>query len=142
MADIAAEAEKIVTDAEKVIVEMCGGVYDKGFDAQKLEKPKITTTQLRKFLTAVNALTNKITAFRTKKTDGETLPPELAAEVKYLKVKIAYQAGRDPKVKEFMERSRMVERVDRIGDSLEEYQKYARFMEALVAYHKFYGGGE
>ncbi len=142
MADIAAEAEKIVTDAERVIVEMCGGDYDKGFDANTLKKPKITTTQLRKFLTAVNALTNKITAFRTKDPKRKTLAPELAAEVKYLKVKIAYQAGRELAVREFMERARMEERVDRIGDSLEEYQKFARFMEALVAYHKFYGGGE
>ena len=30
--------------------------------------------------------------------------------------------------------------IDGIGDSVEKYQKFASYVEALVAFHKFYGG--
>ena len=63
-------------------------------------------------------------------------------EIKYLKVKIAYQAGRDKNkiVKNFVEKAKLFERIDKIGNSFAEYENFARYIEALVAYHKFYGG--
>ena len=34
----------------------------------------------------------------------------------------------------------LMEWIDGIGDSVEKYQKFASYVEALVAFHKFYGG--
>ena len=45
-------------------------------------------------------------------------------------------------VREFGETARIKEHIDRVGDSFQAYQCFARYMEALVAYHKFYGGQE
>lgn len=54
----------------------------------------VTTSQIRKFLTAVNTVTEKVNAYKLEKTDEyDTLPVELQAQIKYLKVKLAYQIG-------------------------------------------------
>ncbi len=31
-------------------------------------------------------------------------------------------------------------RIDAIGDDIRKYEDFASYMEALVAFHKFYGG--
>lgn len=68
-------------------------------------------------------------------------------EIKFLKVKLAYQIGRADSgryranpVKEFADKSGLIGEIDKIGDSLERYENFARYVEALVAFHKFYGG--
>lgn len=33
-----------------------------------------------------------------------------------------------------------MEYVDEIGSSIDQYEKFAHYIEALVAYHKYYGG--
>ena len=66
---------------------------------------------------------------------------ELAAQVKYLKVKLAYQ-GRVDSVKKFAKKAELARRIDAIGCDRRKYQDFAHFVEALVAYHRFYGGQE
>ena len=101
----------------------------------------ITKSQIRKFLAAVNALTNKVDVYRAQHVEAAALSPELASAVKYLKVQLAYQAGREPKkVQPFVETARLKERIDAIGTDLRAYEDFAHYVEALVAYHKFYGG--
>lgn len=78
--------------------------------------------------------------YHARHLDERQLPLELASEVKYLKVKFAYQAGRMREVREFGKAACIKEHIDKIGDSFERYQSFARYMEALVAYHKFYSG--
>lgn len=122
--DVAAEAEAVV---QKLPKDRYGNIA-------------LKTSQLRRFLSAVNAVTNRIMVYHARHLDERQLPLELASEVKYLKVKFAYQAGRMREVREFGEMAHIKERIDRVGDSFREYQGFARYMEALVAYHKFYGG--
>ena len=43
-------------------------------------------------------------------------------------------------MKRFVSRAKLIERIDAIGTSIPKYQEFARYIEALVAYHKFYGG--
>ena len=101
----------------------------------------LTTSQIRKFLASVNALTNKVDVYHAQNPGAVELSPTLASAVKYLKVQLAYQAGREPKqVKPFVETARLKERIDGIGTDLRAYEDFAHYMEALVAYHKFYGG--
>lgn len=101
---------------------------------QGTTKPIITTTQLRKFLSAVNLLTNRIEMF-----PDEELSSELINEIQYLRVKLAYQAGRFNPVKDFAEKSKLDEEIQKIKTK-REYMALARYLEAVVAYHKFNGG--
>lgn len=99
------------------------------------EKPLITTSQIRKFLSAVNCLENKISSC------GQNLEPEIANEIKYLKVKLAYQVGRDNKNKGLKNLYNEIEPlISQIGTNKYNYTKVARYIEAIVAYHKFNGG--
>lgn len=127
-------ANDIVAKADEVIKSLLR--KDK-FGKQILD---LKTNQIRKFLTAVNTVTGKIEIYRAKNDLSNQLPDELASEVKFLKVKIAYQAGRDRNVKDFVQKSELITRIDNIGNSVERYEEFARYVEALVAYHKFYGG--
>lgn len=103
-------------------------------------KPQLTTSQIRKFLIAVNMVTNKVNVYKSQYLGTTELSDELAAEVQYLKVKIVYQAGKESTVKQFVQESRLLECIDGIGKNMKKYDEFARYVEALVAYHKFYGG--
>lgn len=99
------------------------------------EKALITTSQIRKFLSAVNCLENKISSC------GKELTPEIVNEIKYLKVKLAYQVGRDNKNVGLKNLYNEIEPlISQIGTSKDNYTKVARYIEAIVAYHKFNGG--
>lgn len=109
------------------------------FVKKKLMSPdgkiSITTSQIRKFLSAVNCLENKISAYEKE------IPQDVANEIKYLKVKLAYQVGRDNKnqgLKNFYNEIEPL--ISQIGTSKENFTKVARYIEAIVAYHKFNGG--
>lgn len=119
-------------------------------EAQKSYGSKmVTTSQIRKFLTAVNRVNGKIDQFKNgnKSSASGRIPEDLQMEIKFLKVKLVYQIGRADSgryranpVKEFADKSGLIGEIDKIGDSLERYENFARYVEALVAFHKFYGG--
>lgn len=119
-------------------------------EAQKSYGSKmVTTSQIRKFLTAVNRVNGKIDQFKNgnKSSASGRIPEDLQMEIKFLKVKLAYQIGRADSgrnranpVKEFADKSGLIGEIDKIGDSLERYENFAHYVEALVAFHKFYGG--
>lgn len=127
MADIAAEAEKVIK----------GLLHE---DRRGNTVIDLKTNQIRKVLTAVNSLTGRIDVYKAQNGQTDVLPDDLAAEVKYLKVKIVYQAGREKAVKKFADDAGLIRRIDGIGTSIPKYEDFARYIEALVAYHKFYGG--
>lgn len=99
------------------------------------EKPLITTSQIRKFLSAVNGLENEISSCKKE------LDSEIANKIKYLKVKLAYQVGRDNRNIGLKNLYNEIEPlISQIGTSKDNYIKVARYIEAIVAYHKFNGG--
>ena len=57
-----------------------------------------------------------------------------------MKIRFVYEAGREPKVKELVEKASLLEHLEEIGNSRTQYLLFSRYMEALVAYRKFYGG--
>nr|WP_315410939.1 type III-A CRISPR-associated protein Csm2 [uncultured Selenomonas sp.] len=127
--DIAGEAEAVVK------------TLNRRTDRQGREQIQLTKSQIRKFLAAVNALTNKVAVYRTQSGQSKLLSDALASEVKYLKVKLVYQAARNRgTVGDLADKAQIKERIDRIGTDMKKYEEFAHFMEALVAYHKFYGG--
>ena len=130
MRDIAGEAEQVILKLQK----------------NKFGEIALTTSQIRRFLTAVNSVTNKVSYYKMKNFGQDKLSDELAAEVKYLKVKLAYQVGREKKnnktgpIEDFSKNAHLIEEIDSIGNSIARYEEFAKYFEALVAYHKFYGG--
>ncbi len=128
MEDIVAKAEQVMKDLRKK--DRKSGIV----------KMNLTTSQIRKFLSAVTILSNKISLEQGQNGQSGKLSEKLANEVKYLKIKLAYQAGRERTVKEFLQKAALLESIDEIGNDAEKYRQFARYIEALVAYHKFYGG--
>ncbi len=122
--DIAKEAEDIIKSLEK---DKRGNIV-------------LKTSQLRKFLTAVNTVTNKVDVWHMTHLKEKALSEELSAQIKYLKVKLAYQSGRSDIVKDFSNKSKLFERINCIGSDYQKYKRFSNLMEALVAYHKYYGG--
>ena len=74
-------------------------------------------------------------------------PEAVRDKLAYLKVKLIYQSGRNAAVKRFVEVSKLIQALDLLEEKY--YQKseekdkiilFCRYMEALVAYFKYYGG--
>ena len=128
------ESFDVVTEAEKAIKKL---QHKDRYDNIKID---VTTSQIRKFLTAVNVVRNKVDLYKAKNKGAEALSKELTAEIKFLKVNLLYQAGRTVAVKQFMTISKLDVIIDSIGDSLARFLKFTKYVEALVAYHKFLGG--
>ena len=57
-------------------------------------------------------------------------------------MRIIYDAGREQAVREFVEKAQLLEYIKGIGKSRAEMIQLAHYMEALVAYHRYYGGRE
>lgn len=118
------DSKTYVKQAEQVIGEL-----EKNRDG----KPSLTTSQLRNIHTMVTELYNMVTY-----SEGETLSDEIQSHVQYTKMKIAYNAGRDKDVKDFVLKSQLMDYLDAVGGSRAELVLVCHYSEALVAYHKFY----
>lgn len=132
----ALKAHDVVTAADKAI---------QGLKEDGGGKIKVKTTQLRKLLTAVTAIKNEIDVYKSDKMLAEKKLPEkmdenLASKVAFLKVKAAYQAGRNNDVKDFIVKTDIITQIGFIGNDMKKFECFASYIEALVAYHKFYGG--
>lgn len=107
------------------------------------EKRNVTTSQIRKILSGANLIANKIKIFQIA-TDfkEDTMPEELVNEINYLRVRIIYQAGREWKVKKLVDNAQLDQRLKNVGNDIKEYLEFNRFIEEIVAYHKYYDGGK
>lgn len=119
---------------------MTTNVVDKGHDIvknmlwnQRRNEPSISVSQIRKFLSAVNGIQNKLSAI-----ESEEIPEKLADEIQYLRIKLAYQAGRNNDVKPLQKV--LDPEIQEIGRNKKKFEEFATLIESIVAYHKFYGG--
>lgn len=95
-----------------------------------------TTSKIRNILSMVSEIYNDVRA-----EPEDALDEQMQSRIEYLKVRLAYESGREPYVvKPFVERAGLRELLSVIGDSRKKFIDFARYMEALVAYHRFYGG--
>lgn len=62
-------------------------------------------------------------------------------DLQYIKVKMAYEAGRETTVKEFLKSTALMNALDNVK-TYDQFILYCRYAESLVAYFKFYGGKE
>ena len=125
-----------VEDAEKVFK-----------DWYLTQEPKITTTKIRGLLSGMSDIYNDVV-----RVEGEELPQDIVDRIQYLKVQFVYEYGRDKKdqngskdkkdgpVGRFIKEAKILDKIDQIGTSKKKFIEMERYMEALVAYHRFYGG--
>lgn len=92
---------------------------------------KLTTTKLRSIYGLIMNVYTKI----NEPSDFE----KYQSDIQYLKVKMAYESGRDQTVKQFIDSTYLMDAVSRIK-TYEQFLLYCRYAESLVAYFKFYGG--
>lgn len=102
----------------------------------------LTTSKIRNILSLVNDIYSEVVNCKDEK-----LSQEITDRIRYIKVRLAYEAGRedqqtgkDKKIKAFIVQTELIEAVDHIATSREKFIRYAKYLEALVAYHRYYGG--
>jgi len=95
----------------------------------------VTTTQIRNLLAMTADIYNEVCISMEEK-----LSEDIRGRVNYLKVRFLYEAGRQRQVKDFVTAAGIIECIDEIGESKKKFILFNKYMEALVAYHKFYGG--
>lgn len=110
----------------------------------------LNTSQLRKILSAITDIKNKVTVEVAKnKSKIKTISPELQMEIRFLKTLFRYQAGREIEennkkrstlnaVDEFIEKAKLIPRLEAIGGNIDKFNEYCKYIEALVAFHKYY----
>jgi CRISPR-associated protein Csm2 len=91
----------------------------------------LTTTKLRRVYGLITNIYTKI----NEPADFE----RYASDIQYLRVKMAYEAGRETAVKEFLSKTYLMKALPSIR-SYDQFILYCRYAESLVAYFKFYGG--
>ena len=111
-------------DKAKGYVEKSKANYGELFD-------DLTTTKLRSIYGLIMNVYNRI----NEPSDFE----KYQSDIQYLKVKMAYESGRDKTVKQFIDSTYLMEAVSQIN-TYEQFLLYCRYAESLVAYFKFFGG--
>lgn len=94
----------------------------------------LTVSQIRNLLAMSADILNEVLEYPEEK-----LSEELLDRISYLTVRFYYEAGRDEKVKSFIETAKLLPFLKGIK-TRKQYIQYYQYMEALVAFHKYHGG--
>lgn len=94
----------------------------------------LTVSQIRNLLAMSADILNEVLEY-----SEENLSEELLDRISYLTVRFYYEAGRDEKVKSFIETANLLPFLKSIK-TRKQYIQYYQYMEALVAFHKYHGG--
>lgn len=122
--------EDYVDQAEKVILKLKNNY-----------KTMVTTTKIRGLLSGMSDIYNDVVRLA-----DNNLPPKINSKIQYLRVQFAYEYGRslgdnkDKSVKNFIEASHLMDYLQMADGSRDRFIQVERYMEALVAYNRYYGG--
>jgi len=103
--------------------------------------------QIRNFYSSILMIKNKVKNKRLfldlnkQKREQFMLPQDIITDLVLLKPKLAYAAGRQPKVRNLYELiSTAVDSITSSKDQVKSLSIFLSLVEALVAYHKFHKG--
>ena len=120
--------EEYVDAAEQVM---------KSYRENSTKKDQITTSKIRSLLSLISEIYD---VERLRKE--ESLLPESVTKLRMMRVRILYDSGRDSvKVGEFVKKAKLLEYLKGIGSDRKACIQFAHYMEALVAYHRYYDIG-
>lgn len=98
---------------------------------KKLAKPLgLKTSQIRKFFDKLKSIQTEVSKENFQKFHDEII---------LLKPKLAYAAGRQNQVKHLME---VIDPAISKIKNYEDFLRFVQFVETIVAYHKYEGGGD
>lgn len=95
------------------------------------EKP-LTTSKIRNILSLNAELYNDLI-----NEPNENLSSNFIGRINYIKVRIIYEAGREARVKNFVNETHLLEVIKDIKGSRTKYILFSRYLEALVAFKKY-----
>lgn len=98
---------------------------------EKAEGQMLTTSKLRGIYAMVMNVYTKANS-----------PQEYQAcksDIQYLRVRMAYEAGREPAVRSFLLKTNLMDVLGKV-ETYDQFMLYCRYAESLVAYFKFFGG--
>lgn len=124
--------QNYVEEAEKTILEL-----KKLKDKSGREIPMVTTSKLRNLLAMAADIYNSVL-----NCTEDRLPQDICSRIEYLRVRFLYEAGREPSVRNLVEKAEIMPLLKEVKGSKRRYILFNRYMEALVAYHRYYGGKE
>ena len=97
----------------------------------------VTTSKIRNLLAMTADIYNQVLTYTSEKLDDE-----ICGRIEYLRIRFIYECGREPKVKAFVKQAEILEILKEIRQSKKNYLLFSKYMEALIAFHKYYGGKE
>ncbi len=122
-----------VDEAEMVIKEL----EAKNFSVKRTPRDRngdeLTTSQIRNLLSLTSTLYDEV----------QTKPmSDVMDRIAYLRVQFIYQSGRNAAVKKLVELADILNILKSIQEKQEKERliRFCHYMEALVAYFKYYGG--
>lgn len=93
----------------------------------------VTTSKLRNLLGMVSDVYNDVLNVKEEK-----LGRDIIERINYMRLRFYYEAGREPSVKNLLETAKVFEVLKDVGSSRKNYILFSRYMEALVAFRKYY----
>ena len=122
-----------VDKAEKAILSL----RDKAKQQQRGrgELKIVTTSKIRNLLAMTADIYKQVMICQNDK-----LSDDLKGRIEYLRVRFMYECGREPLVKNFVKEADILPILKEINGSKKNYILFSRYMEALIAFHKYYDG--
>lgn len=120
--------ENYVAKAESVILKL-----SKQVNKQGKVVAMVTNSKIRNLLSMSADIYNQVLDCKDDK-----LPQELNGRIEYLRVRYIYEAGREPRVKDLVIQGELLEIMKEIQGSKKNYSLYYHYMEALVAFKRFW----
>lgn len=102
----------------------------------KQEGESISISKLRNLMSLASEIYNR----ENLRTEA-ALSPESVAGISRLRIRTAYECGRDKDTKDFVRRAKLLEHLKWLAEKQDRNEtiRFAHYMEALVAYHRYYG---
>ena len=129
--------ENYIEKAEKAIITL------KNKKDERTQKPvkMVTTSKIRNILAMVADIYNEVL-----NCNEDNLSKNICERIDYMQIRIVYEYGRDSEnhkpVRNFIDTAQLIDCVKEIKGDKSRFILFNRYLEALVAYHKFYGGKE
>ena len=96
-----------------------------------------TTSKIRNILSLAADIYNSV-----MQNPSPQLEESVVSRIEYLRVRMIYESGRERTVKSFVTEAKLVEYAKMIGSDRKRFLLFYHYLEALIAFHRFYGGKE
>lgn len=116
-----------VNSAEQIIKELSNNKDKRGGIVW------ISSSKIRKLLSMSADIYNDVL------NAEENLPEDIASRIEYLRIKIVYECGREKNVNDFVKKAKLLDALNEINNNRSKFITFNHYMEALVAFHTYYG---